>query len=169
MGNCGSTPGVAKTPDAPVPKLDAKILGLSTREANAAGRFKTLQENYTAKKEKLLGDDKRSAEEKTDEGCHKTLLEDKEIQTQMNDVITDLDRELQLQDKAKKVQAEMMQEMGDDNPDNKVPDAPGASQAWEKAKSEANKKAVTEACKAFLGQELLQASKKITETTAEVP
>eukprot|EP01064_Diplonema_japonicum_P028412 TRINITY_DN4353_c1_g3_i1.p1 TRINITY_DN4353_c1_g3~~TRINITY_DN4353_c1_g3_i1.p1 ORF type:complete len:169 (+),score=55.98 TRINITY_DN4353_c1_g3_i1:75-581(+) len=168
MGNCGSAPGPGgkKSQEAPVPKLDPKMLGLSTREANAAGRFKTLQETYATMKDKMAKDDKREAEKKTPEAMHKDLMEEKTIKEQIDDVVTDLDRELKLTDKAGKAQNEMMQEMGEDNPDNKVPDVPGASAAWNKAKKEAQKKAVKETCTAFLGQELLASQQVVAEATS---
>ena len=91
--------------------------------------------------------------------AHKKALESEDVQEYIGRLTTELDNELGVADKAGKAQDKMMNEMGSDNPEKKVPrDVPGAEASWEAAKEEAQGKAsekvLTEVVEEFLLQKV---------------
>ena len=100
--------------------------------------FINLQEAYKKAKETVKSKDA----DKSDEDVHKSVMSDKDVEIKLGHVVDAADRQFGLTSQAAKEQTKMCNEMGDQNPNNAVPDNVVAQRAWRDAKDEANSKAV---------------------------
>eukprot|EP01064_Diplonema_japonicum_P030029 TRINITY_DN4988_c2_g1_i1.p1 TRINITY_DN4988_c2_g1~~TRINITY_DN4988_c2_g1_i1.p1 ORF type:complete len:162 (+),score=41.48 TRINITY_DN4988_c2_g1_i1:58-543(+) len=158
MGNCSGSPG--KKSDAPVPKMNARKMGLDCRKCRNADLFKQIQNKYIAVKVKHKDLSKEEAHEKT--------MEDRYLQDMIERFADDMDYDFDISRDARNEQSRMLSDMGDDNPENSIPDIPGASGAWESAKRQAIKKAVVNVTSQAVAEELKAHAESIANEANKV-
>lgn len=157
MGNCSGSPAGKKS--APVPKLSARKMGLDCRKCRNADLFKDIQNKYLTLKAKKESD----GTNRTADGLHEEVMKDEYLVDMIERFGRDMDYDFDITRDAKREQREMLYEMGDDNPENTVDDIPGGRSAWESAKNEAVKQAVTNVTLEAVSEQL----KTSAESTAE--